>query len=172
MSTKYSEGINEHGISVLLASLVMYVDDNEFMLSKFLEANGSAYCSPAGKKLMNALSFSTTIEAAQSLIRDETTGHVLIFSKNECFCLEAFCEVSSNGSSERYEYNLKRVTEKDNHIVRSNHGVMLPHAGYQYDVSRLNRNSSEIRKKIVENKLAKATSVSYTHLTLPTIHLV
>jgi len=158
-STKYSEGINEHGMGILLASLVMSEDKNEITLARKKEKNGEMYYSPVGKKIRQALSYPKPDDAINFLVTNQVTGHILVFNESDCFCLEGALQLTSDGkTTAKYDYLIKKVLKSENQIVRSNHGVLLTYAGYQNNICQISRKSSEIRKAIVEQRLIKAKS--------------
>ena len=157
--TKYSEGLSAAGIGILLASLVMSEDEDEITTARRNAANGEVYYSPAGQKIREALSHRTIDEVVQCLIDSQTTGHILVFNKDICFSLESSFKLSLGGKveSNKYESVTTEIKQEDSQIVRTNHGVLLPYAGYLNNTEQ--RRSSNSRKIRVEEKLKFADSL-------------
>jgi len=133
--TGYQEGMNSDGVSILSASLMVQNDEKEIQ-------KGEHDNSPDGRKINDALSQETAVEAAKQCVKNELTGNTIIFDKENMFLLEA-SEI--NG---RYIPELRKIP-KSQPIARTNHGIWLPWAGYQRnkkDESQyLSRLSSEAR---------------------------
>lgn len=155
-NTRYTEGLNEHGLCILNAS---YSRPNAIKEGKDEESSISAegedpnYFSKDGRVIRNALLSKTPEDAVKELIRRRLTGCCLVFNKDTCYVLEAD---EINGE---YRYNSEKVDPK-NHIVRTNHGILLPEAGFQRNSSdenlKFKRVSSELRKYITEKLLDHA----------------
>jgi len=154
MDTQYSEGMNEAGVSILLASLVMNEDEREIAVAQRCAKEGIVYSSPVGIKLRAALGFTTPQTAAASLIEQKTTGHILIFNEAVCLALEATINVQNE-----YEFVLTPIAAAEGIVVRSNHGIHLQEAGYQRTHTLEDRMSSEERRKTVIKALEQATTL-------------
>lgn len=148
--TQYSEGFNSNGISVLSASL-MVRDDEKEIHRKFEQP------SLDGLRIKQSLTYSDINDTVQYLIDEKLTGHTIIFNKDQCFLLEG-AWVKGGYKKKNFEYHVRELS-KDESIARTNHGILLSWAGYQYgetesqDISRL---SSESRKNLAEHIIDRA----------------
>jgi hypothetical protein len=158
--TRYSEGINENGISILSSCLSVKDDEDEITIARNKLIEKGEYQSPIGLAIRFALSLPTLELAIQSLIDNQTTGHILIFNQDILYILEGAFHFDLNGNkTENYEYILKRIDPREAYLVRSNHGISLPYAGYQYnEINWDSRVSSEKRLNQVKKKLKTANS--------------
>ncbi len=143
--TQYCEGINSAGVAVLSASL--QVQDDEKEISKT-----SARPSKDGFKIKKALGYKTVREVARSLVEQKLPGSTLIFDEEHMFLLEGNWKP---GEYDKKTYLFKiREIPKDEIVVRTNHGIWLPWAGYRDNAEKesesLSRISSESRKLIAE----------------------
>lgn len=154
LDTQYSEGINQSGVSILLASLVMNEDEREITVAQHCAQEGLVYSSPVGIKLREALNFTTPKTAVNALIEQQTTGHILVFNEKECFALEA-----TLNNAKEYQFILTQIPKSEGIVVRSNHGINLKHAGYQVESALEDRTSSEQRRAVVSKTLEGATSL-------------
>lgn len=158
--TRYSEGINEKGISILSACLSVKDDEDEITLARNKLIEIGEYQSPIGRTIRAALSLPSIDLVVQYLIDNETTGHSLIFNANTLYSLEGAYKFDLNGiKTESYEHFITKIESAKGYIVRTNHGIMLPYAGYQYnELHWANRVSSEERLNQVKTKLKNANS--------------
>jgi len=143
--TGYMEGLNVKGVCILSASLQV-MDDEKEIKKRTTEDN------PDGERIKQALLKNTSIEAAKELIKLECTGNTLVFDKDRCFLIEA-CN-----RDDKYNYKCVEISKKDT-VARTNHGVLLPWAGYQYGINiqqDKSRESSESRLKQAERVLKSA----------------
>lgn len=150
--TQYREGLNDDGVCIIGASLLVVDDEKEIK-----EPNRSH--NKDGARISKALRCSNVSDATKSLIKSKLTGNTLIFDKNTLVVLEASNRDDKDGKKE-YVFNLRTVP-KDQTIVRTNHGVELPWAGYQMGESegqKISRKSSESRMKLAEEALKGAKS--------------
>lgn len=148
--TQYCEGFNSNGISVLSASL-MVRDDEKEIERKTNEP------SLDGIRIKESLTYTDINETVQYLIDTKLTGHTIIFNKEQCFLLEG-AWIKGGYKKKNFEYKLRELS-KDESIARTNHGIQLEWAGYQFgesesqDISRL---SSESRKNLAEHVIDRA----------------
>lgn len=160
-TTRWTEGINEYGLSILSASLSVKADEKEGGKSKpsgKVKGKKNPIVSSDGLAIRRALMLSDPKKAAQSLIADELAGATFIFNRDTCYLLEGgFTVKKKNASADNpreYKYVLKEISRKDDHAVRTNHGIDLPFLGYSKDgadaTTRRNRESSEKRWTAVE----------------------
>jgi len=159
--TKYAEGINEFGIAILSAATAVKNDEKEGGKSSAPTKKAEFY-SPDGKRIREALFEKTIEKVVAKLIEVEIPGNTLIFTKDKCILLEGtFLVDKETGEEKEYIYKTK-VIKKDETVVRTNHGVLLPDAGYQLDSEeekhRTARISSDARKKKVEQDIQKVVN--------------
>jgi hypothetical protein len=103
--------------------------------------------SPDGKKMRTALFEKTPEKALDILIKDEIVGSTIIFSNDTCLILES---IKRKGD---FKYKTRQVP-KDEVMIRTNHGIMIPSMGYQ---SGPERESSETRYNTVKDQLVTAS---------------
>lgn len=154
-TTGYTEGLNEHRICIISASMAT-VSDEKGQGTTTHEGTRGDYMSPDGKKIRKALMSSNCKDALRSLVDEELTGHTLVFDSNKCYMLE------SGWRNHQFIHKIEEI-HPSTFCVRTNHGILLPWAGYQRlpddpGHSR-KRVSSEIRKIKAELGLHKANSL-------------
>ena len=109
--TGYMEGVNaSSGIAILNSALLNSIDFGKNP-------------SPEGAHIAMALLKSRTVdEALKSLIKKYPVyGCTVLATKDTITILE----------STKEEYKIKRYSKCDDYIVRTNHGVLMPHYGFQ-----------------------------------------
>jgi hypothetical protein len=153
-NTGYTEGLNEHGVSIISASMATISDEKGQTITH--EGTRNNYLSPDGKKIRTALLEHTCQNAIKNLVENELTGHTFVFDQNRCFLLE------SGYRTGNFIYKIQEIS-KHNQCVRTNHGILLPWAGYQRlpddpGHSR-KRVSSEVRKIKSEMALLDASTL-------------
>lgn len=135
--TQYCEGMNSASIGVLSASLMVLDDEKEI-------TKRSRKPSRDGARIKQALEHVDIAECVKELIDSELTGNTLIFDADTMFLLEGAVQ------DKKYHYRYREIP-KDLNVVRTNHGVWLPWAGYQRgqdSAQTLSRISSESRRLI------------------------
>ena len=156
--TKYAEGVNEYGVAILSAATAVKSDEKEGDKSGGQGKRKAEFYSPDGRRIRAALFGKTPEEALEKLIEVEIPGNTLVFSRDKCFLLEGTFPVDEEGKPGDYIYKSKEIP-KDQAIVRTNHGVWLPKAGYQADSEeedhRTARISSDARMKRVRADVKK-----------------
>jgi hypothetical protein len=160
-TTRWTEGVNEYGLSIISASFSVKSDEKEG--EKVLSKNKKkkAIVSPDGLAIRNALRLKTPKEAAQYLIEKELAGATFIFNPEKCYLIEGGFTVKKDDATDEnpreYIYNLKEITRDEDHCVRTNHGIDLKMLGYSAKASdphlQAARKSSETRWEIVNNYL-------------------
>lgn len=148
--TQYREGLNDEGVCILSASLMVADDEKEVK-----EPNKSH--SGDGEKISNALKLSTVAEATKFLVKEKLTGNTIIFDRNKLMLLEASNRKKDDGADE-YVFSVKAIPQSEA-VARTNHGIDLPWAGYQStgeENERLSRKSSESRLKIAGRVVRRA----------------
>lgn len=151
--TQYCEGMNSAGIGVLSASLMVSDDEKEI-------TNRSKSPSKDGIKIKKALTYGDVKAVAMSLIDQKLTGNTLVFNKDHMFLLEGTWRPGEY-KAKGYEYVIKEI-KKEETVCRTNHGIWIDWAGYQYNPENTSettsRISSESRLKIAEYVAANAES--------------
>jgi hypothetical protein len=154
-TTGYTEGLNEYGVSIISASMAT-ISDEKGQGTTTHEGTRSDYLSPDGKKIRTAMLERNCIAALESLIDTELTGHTLVFDSNKCYMLESGYR---NGD---FVHKIEEIIKPDT-CVRTNHGILLPWAGYQRvadDPSHSRKRvSSEVRKIKAEIGLNNANTL-------------
>ena len=153
--TKYTEGSNEFGVSILSASVDTKYDEKEGKISRNEEERDENFYSPDGKKIRTALFEKTPEDAIKSLKESRLPGHIIVFNKSKAFLIEAaFSKPGRN--PEDFIFKSQEINKKDV-IARTNHGLWIPWSGYQKDTDPYSRKSSEKRLKKVYKNLEKIT---------------
>lgn len=130
--TRYTEGLNEHGLCILSASLSVKSDEKEIGKVK-PNSRSDDYSSPDGKKIRDALLYKTPKEALNHLIDSELSGCTLIFNENDCYVLEAGFNIKKEDATplkpRKFMFKVAKI-DKNEFCVRTNHGILLPQLGY------------------------------------------
>ena len=142
--TGYKEGLNSEGVSILNTSLDVYDDESE------VEA-GETESSPDGRIIAQALTFKYPRDAAKFLIQHRLGGCTMVFNQYDMYLIEA---TDDDGKSP-YRSIMKKIPQSET-VVRTNHGIWMPDAGYQ----RVPNNSNETLSRISsESRLLQAQAV-------------
>lgn len=127
-TTLWSEGMNSHGICVISSSLDVGGDSNRPHVSR------------DGQILSRALGEQTLDQVVTRLITEQIHGCVLAFDRDRMIVVEG---------SPNHPVAQREVSE--DWVVRTNHGVLIPSAGYQRyvdPIQTLRRISSQARLDI------------------------
>ena len=149
--TQYCEGMNDSGVAVLSASLMVLDDEKEITVR-------TKTPSKDGTKIKKALTFTDVKAVAMSLIKQKLPGCTLIFDKETCYMLEGAWEPGGY-EDEKYKYKIEEIPH-DTTVARTNHGVWLKWAGYQYshdDSETASAISSRSRLMIAQHVVDTAT---------------
>lgn len=150
--TRYTEGVNEYGVAILSASIMVKKDEKEGNAAAGSDDQSErTYYAPDGYRIRTALFKKTAKSALNTLISMQIPGNTLIADKEDCYILEgAFKDY--HGPNKKYEYRFKKLRKGDV-AVRTNHGIDLPWAGYQDNRDnpheKASRKSSKERLRIV-----------------------
>jgi hypothetical protein len=150
-TTRYSEGINEHGVCIVSASVQGIRDEKEHTKGE----DTRDYYSPDGKKIRDALLYPTVARALADLVENRLCGHTLISNRDRCLLLEG--AVMPDG---KYHYHVTKLNASEA-VCRTNHGIMIPEAGYQRcddPDQTASRISSESRLMIAQRMAQEAQS--------------
>lgn len=148
--TKYTEGVNEFGVAIISAAVATKKDEKEGRTDN----PDKVFYSPDGKKIRTALFEKTVEKAIKAIIRLQVPGNTIVFSKDECWLVEgAFNE------EDEYIHETKEI-KKTETVVRTNHGILVPFAGYQDsddadEHEKAARASSESRLNKVQKAIKK-----------------
>jgi hypothetical protein len=152
--TDWSEGINEFGIGIVNASLQVDFDEKEGDLAKQnLEKGKAPKVSYDGLKIRTALANNKLSEAIQSIVyykgEDEkdvgVKGMTIVSNLKHSFIIEM---------TSKHLPVIKKI-DKDDTIVRTNHGVEYKDTGY---TSGVKRDSSISRMNLAKEALKKVKS--------------
>lgn len=136
----YQEGMNRDGLVIISTSLTPQIDE---------ESNKKD-----GDNICKALHMKQN-EAAKFLVDQKMTGYIFLATPEKLLVIEA--GKMDDGKGE-YKSRITNIPKTET-IVRTNHGVIFPWAGFQYGVDKaqdLWRKSSESRKALAEKAIAKA----------------
>ena len=160
--TIYTEGLNEHGVAILSASVMVKEDEAEGAKQASKEIKATAkpkkFYSPDGLRIRTALFEKTAEDAVRKLIELQIPGNTLVASRDNCYLIE-----SSTIDSEGEEKYVHKVIEipKEKFVVRTNHGILLPWTGYSAEIQDQAeaRKSSDIRYEKVVQGMAEADTI-------------
>lgn len=157
--TRYTEGVNQYGVAILSASVMVKKDEKEGAASGADDQSQRIFYSPDGIRIRTALLKRSAKSALQELINLQIPGNTFVADENECYLLEgAFKNQDESQSARDYIYKTKKL-RKTEAIARTNHGVFIPWSGYQNNKDnpheKASRHSSEMRLKIIEKELDK-----------------
>jgi hypothetical protein len=139
----YKEGMNHKGLAIITTSLAPLIS---------LETNKKD-----GDAIFKALHMTTPERAAQYLIKQKITGYIFVCTPEKLILIEAARDDQGKGE---YHSDMKIISKSET-IVRTNHGIEFPWAGFQTGVDEKQdvwRKSSEMRKQIAEKTLKQANS--------------
>ena len=138
----YQEGMNHDGLVIITTSLTPVLNQ---------ETNKKD-----GDDIYKALHMEQ-MDAANYLIGQKMTGFIFLATPQKLVVIEAARENDGTG-----EYkSVIRVIPTTEIVVRTNHGIRLPWAGFQYGIDEKQdmwRKSSESRKRLTEKVMVKAKS--------------
>jgi len=163
--TRYTEGLNEHGLCVLSAALSVKSDEKEGDKINPADARRGRpddYMSPDGKTIRDALLLKKPLDAVKLIVERELAGATVVFNEKECYLIEGGFTVKKADVTDEtprdYIYKIKRMENKvGNSVVRTNHGLMLTQLGYQPDSDdedkQDSRESSEERLRVAKESV-------------------
>lgn len=157
--TRYTEGVNEHGVAIVSASVMVKKDEKEGAASGSDDQSQRIFYSPDGIRIRNALLKRTAKAALDELIKLQIPGNTFVADDKDCFLLEgAFKNQDETQRNREYIYKTKKL-KKTEAVARTNHGIFIPWSGYQNNKDnpheKASRESSEMRLKIIEKELNK-----------------
>jgi hypothetical protein len=138
--TFYSEGINQYGIAILSAALATKEDEKA---GKGASSRKKLPRCHHGKAIRHALEENTLEDAVQAAIDGTLIGNTIFFTQDRCIIMESTHD--AKGEFVHCEHEIS----KDKVALRTNHGIWLKDAGYQWNSSdekeTMSRISSESR---------------------------
>jgi hypothetical protein len=138
----YQEGMNHDGLVIITTSLTPQLSQ---------ETNKED-----GDRIYKALHMSQK-DAASYLMKEKMTGFIFLATPEKLMLIEA--AKMDDGKGE-YKAKIRQIPTNEL-VVRTNHGVDLPWAGFQPGITSnqdMWRKSSESRKKLAEQAVAKANT--------------
>jgi len=137
--TGWVEGINQHGIVVSNAALMVIEDEKEGSKKK----SKAIRFSQDAHRIISALECTTLLEALHCLthLKSGVKGHTIISDERHSFVVE---------QTSKHEAKVDEIL--DPHFVRTNHGIYYSDAGY---LAGDDRESSEIRYETMMKVLEK-----------------
>jgi len=164
--SRWSEGINEYGVSIISASFSVKSDEKEgdkIINVRNKKRNSSGYYSPDGKAIRAALLCKTPKEALNVLISKNLAGATYVFNDKDCFILEGGFTVRKDNVDSKtprdYYHKIKKLSPTENeYSCRTNHGILMPQLGYHKNPTdeRLikSRKSSEKRLQYTQDVIS------------------
>ena len=140
---RYKEGMNHSGLVIITTSLtpVIAKEDNK----------------SDGANIFKALHMTDPMEAAKFLVSKEMTGYIFCATPDKLVLVEA-ARKDKDGEQWKgdYEYTI-RVVPKTEIVVRSNHGIDLPWAGFQkgYSENQDMWNESSVERMAIAERHAQ-----------------
>lgn len=151
--TRYAEGLNEYGVCILSAAVMVKKDEEEGYET---DSHSEVFYSPDGRKIRRALEEKTVEKALQSCIDSKLPGNTLIFDRDTCYLLEGAFRDNKHSD---YVHENKKIPHTQL-ALRTNHGIWIPWAGYQTGGDsageRASAKSSHTRYKLALQGLTKA----------------
>lgn len=120
--SKYTEGLNEHGICIISTTL-SYKTPEEVVAKNKIERAKPGWCDGDGKGIRTALLESDITTAVDTIISHEIKGNTLVFNKDRCFLIEAYFKDKIN--QDKYTHTVREITKDQGQVVRTNHNVWL-----------------------------------------------
>ncbi len=153
LTTGYSEGLNEHGISIISASVMVKKDEKE---GGGRASDSQNWTSPDGQRIRRGLYQRTVQGAVKSLIESKIPGNTFVTDGKKLVLIEAGL-TNYGEENEKYHYIKKEISTKEI-VVRTNHGILLPWTGYKMSDpdQKDSRISSNTRLKIATREVKKA----------------
>ena len=162
--SRWSEGVNEYGVSIISASFSVKSDEKEgdkIILKRKNKRNQHGYYSPDGRAIRKALLMKTPKEALNLLIQHNLAGATYIFNEKDCYILEGGFTVRKDDSSKdnprEYHYKVRRlIPNEGEYSCRTNHGITMPQLGYHTNPTdpRLIKARESSEKRLEYSKVA------------------
>lgn len=133
--SRWSEGVNEYGVSIISASFSVKSDEKEgdkIILKRKNKRDQIGYYSPDGRTMRKALLEKTPEAALKVLINNNLAGATYVFNEDDCYILEGGFTIKKEDSTKENPREYIHKTKKlgRGYSCRTNHGIMLPELGY------------------------------------------
>ena len=135
--SRWSEGVNEHGLAIISASFSVKSDEKEgdkIILKRKNKRDNIGYYSPDGRAIRKALLAKTPKEALEILVELKLAGATYVFNENDCYILEGgFTVRKDDATSENpreYKYVINKISKEEVCSCRTNHGIIMKELGY------------------------------------------
>jgi hypothetical protein len=157
--SRWTEGINEHGLSIISAAFSVKSDEKEADKIEGGENKKKrgqpGYYSPDGLKIRKALLLKDPEKAVKFLVKHELPGATFVFNETDCYLLEAGFTVKKEDADKdnprEYIYKVAHIDPAIGFAVRTNHGILVPELGYSKlsddETIKKSRTSSEKRRQ-------------------------
>jgi len=138
--SRWTEGLNEFGVSIISASFSVKSDEKEGekVAGKSQKRREEPnYYSPDGRDIRNALMRDNPLDAVKFLVSRELAGATFVFDENTCYLLEGGFTVRMDDETadnpREYHYKVTEIPRDRGMACRTNHGINLPQLGYKKD---------------------------------------
>ena len=135
--SRWSEGVNEHGLAIISASFSVKSDEKEgdkIILKRKNKRDNIGYYSPDGRAIRKALLAKTPKEALDLLVKLKLAGATYVFNEKDCYVLEGgFTVRKDDATSENpreYKYVINKISKEEACSCRTNHGITMKELGY------------------------------------------
>ena len=135
--SRWSEGVNEHGLAIISASFSVKSDEKEgdkIILKRKNKRDNIGYYSPDGRAIRKALLAKTPKEALELLVDLKLAGATYVFNEKDCYILEGgFTVRKDDATSENpreYKYVINKISKEEVCSCRTNHGIIMKELGY------------------------------------------
>ncbi len=135
--SRWSEGVNEHGLAIISASFSVKSDEKEgdkIILKRKNKRDSIGYYSPDGRAIRKALLAKTPKEALEILVELKLAGATYVFNENDCYILEGGFTVRKDDATlenpREYKYVINKISKEEECSCRTNHGVIIKELGY------------------------------------------
>ena len=135
--SRWSEGVNEHGLAIVSASFSVKSDEKEgdkIILKRKNKRDSIGYYSPDGRAIRKALLAKTPKEALELLVDLKLAGATYVFNEKDCYILEGgFTVRKDDATSENpreYKYVINKISKEEVCSCRTNHGIIMKELGY------------------------------------------
>lgn len=135
--SRWSEGVNEHGLAIISASFSVKSDEKEgdkIILKRKNKRDSIGYYSPDGRAIRKALLLKTPKEALDLLVKLKLAGATYVFNEKDCYILEGGFTVRKDDATKEnpreYKYVINKISKEEGCSCRTNHGIIMKELGY------------------------------------------
>ena len=153
LTTGYSEGLNEYGVSIVSASVMVKKDEKE---GGSRASDSQSWTSPDGQRIRRSLYSKSVDGAVKSLIESQIPGNTLVTDGKKLVLIEA--GFTNYGTPKEKYQHVEKTIKKTETVVRTNHGILLPWTGYDMKNPDQKEDaiSTRTRMKVAEKEVKKA----------------